>query len=284
MRVIPYNRCVTDLGGRSPTEFLRLVSSVFHIKDHCTGSSIRSNSGNISSDSSDSDCSSSGSIGSSKSSSSDSRDSSDSISNHRSKNRNSTSKYERRSQDVAALNELSSRRRGGGTVSLTESSLPIWPFHESQLMPPKCNGYEKRNNKDEMFDCLETAPCSSTDSDSLDSFDQYDVERSEHSADVESPPYHTSNKRLDSLERSVLKGNRSAAAAPVDQKSRALRTHIAQQQDSCEGVAIESKCNNDVQQQHLIMMYFQGRWLDLVPLDAVAEDDSDPLSSLDIQV
>ena len=31
-------------------------------------------------------------------------------------------------------------------------------------------------------------------------------------------------------------------------------------------------------------MYLEGRWLDLRLLDAVEEDDSDPLSSLDIQV
>jgi hypothetical protein len=270
VNVIPYNRCVTDLGGRSPSEFLRLVSRVFHIKDHNSSSN---SSGNMSSSSgssdSDSDCSNS-----------------TNSSSHRISNRNS--KYERKSSDVAALNESSSRLRGRGSVSLTESSLSTWPLLESQVMLPKCNGYENNmKKKDKMFDCLETAPCSSTDSDSLDSFDQYDVEGSECSVDIESLTYHTSHNRLDSLERTALKGKRStvvAAVAPVGHNSRAHNTPTAHEQVSCEGAGSESECSNDAQQQHLIMMYFQGRWLDLVPLDAVEGDDSDPLSSLDIQV
>lgn len=269
VRVIPYNRCVTDLGGRSPAEFLRLVSSVFHIKDHNSSSSSSGNSD------SESD--------------SDSRNSSKS-SSHRISIR--YSKYERKSLDVAALNESSSRLRGRGSVSQTESSLSIWPSLASQFIFPKCNDYEKRSSKDKIFDCLETATCSSTDSDSIDSFDQYDLEGSECSVDIEGPPcpYHTSHNRLDSLERAVLKGKRSTvvtASAPVGHKSSAHHTTIAQQQISCEGAESESKCSDNAQQQqqqHLIMMYFQGRWLDLVPLDAVEENDSNPLSSLDIQV
>ena len=34
MRVIPYNRCVSGLGGYTPQEFLLLVSSVFRISEH----------------------------------------------------------------------------------------------------------------------------------------------------------------------------------------------------------------------------------------------------------
>ena len=280
VRVIPYNRCVTDLGGRSSAEFLRLVSSVFDIKDHNSNSSS-SNSGNMSSSSG------SGSSDSDSDSSKSTNSSSHRISN-------TYSEYERRSLGVAALNESSSRLRGRGTVSLTESSLSLLPLLDSQFMLPKCNDYEKMSSKDKMFDCLDTAPCSSTDSDSIDSFDQYDLEGSECSVHVEGPPcpYYTSHNRLDSLERAALKGKRStvaAASAPVGHKSRAHNTPIAQQQVYCEGIASMSECSDDAQQQqqqqqHLILMYFQGRWLDLVPLDAVEENDSDPLSSLDIQV
>lgn len=40
MRVIPYNRCVSGLGGRSSQEFLQLVSTVFRICEHGSGMGI----------------------------------------------------------------------------------------------------------------------------------------------------------------------------------------------------------------------------------------------------
>lgn len=43
MRVLPYNRCVSTLGNMSPEVFLKLVSSAFRITDHISGRCISRN-------------------------------------------------------------------------------------------------------------------------------------------------------------------------------------------------------------------------------------------------
>ena len=240
MRVIPYNRCVTDLGGRSPSEFLRLVSGVFHIEDHNTGNIIRGNS-----------CSS------------------------------SSSKYEQKSQNVGTADYLS----GEESILSTEASLSVWPVRGARFMLPTCESLKK--NRDN-FDCLKITPCSSTDSDSQDSFDQYDLERSERHIDNESLTYLTSRLQRDCLDSLPLKGVKrnmsSDAYAPAEQESTANQTSTALERVYREGTVSESKCRGGDLHTHLIMMYLEGRWLDLRPRDAVEEDDRDPLSSLDIQV
>lgn len=237
MRVIPYNRCVTDLGGKSPSDFLRLVSGVFHIEDHNTGNSVRGNRNSNSS--------------------------------------SSSSKYERNSQDVGTVDYLSD----GESILSTEASLSVWPVREAHLILPTCESLEK--NRDS-FDCLNITSCSSTDSDSQDSFDQYDFDRSRRHTDFESLTHHNSRCGRDCVDSLSLKGVKrnisTDAFAPEEQESTALERVYR------EGTVSESKCSGADLHEHLIMMYLEGRWLDLRPLDAVEEDDSDPLSSLDIQV
>lgn len=241
MRVIPYNRCVTDLGGRSPSEFLRLVSGVFHIEDHNTGNIVSGN-----------------------------------------RNRNSSSsKYEQKLQDVGTVDYL----RGGGSILSSEASLSVWPGRGARSMLSTCDSPKKNGDA---FDCLKITLCSSTDSDGQDGFDQYYLERSERHIDIDSLTYRTSRCQRDCLDSLPLKGvkrNMSTDAfAPTEQESTANRTSTALERAYREGTVCESKCSGGDLHEHLIMMYLEGRWLDLRPLDRVEEDDRDPLSSLDIQV
>ena len=157
-----------------------------------------------------------------------------------------------------------------------KTSLFVWPACDAKCVHLTCKNLEKDKNA---FDCSEITPCSSTDSDSQDSFFQYDMEASERSIDNGSQTYHTSSSKLDYLDSVSPNGaENNEASAPLTPTAHQTARERVRREPS------ELNCSGGALHQHLIMMYFEGRWLDLVPLDAVEEDDRDPLSSLDIQV
>ena len=162
-------------------------------------------------------------------------------------------------------------------MSPIRASLSVWPMREAQ-----CKSYGKYNKKEDS-NCFDLSPCSSTDSDSQDSVDQCDLEGSEQGIDTDSHTRYTTQSKLDCVEGPGLKG-RGSDRAPAALAYTEEESMKAQERVSRNGLVSESKCSGSAVHQHVIMMYFEGRWLDLVPLDVVEEDDSDPLSSLDIQV
>ena len=257
MRVIPYNRCVTSLGEKSPEEFLQAVSSVFRITEQGSSSDGEEEWGSCNGSSSHLlplledapptsaprsalsleppeavvECSSRHLPGSPETSivrglvlSLDSESESDED--------DSSSEMDDDEDRNSVCNSVANRFRGGSRSNSFESCTSIETSLSAKSMA------EKRQQ--------------------MDAASRLELEiDTEDAADPSGDTTDAQSRLVDTS--SDYSATRKARRDPF---SRLIGPRLP----------------------HTISMYFEGRWLDLSPLEAVEEKDGDPLSSLDIQV
>jgi hypothetical protein len=224
MRVIPFNRCVSGLGGKSPQEFLHLVSTLFRITVHDSGKRIL------------------------------------------------RGKY---------------CDRGSCIEAISASSAPDWPILTSLSIPEaQSTLFDMGSPEKNIVRGLAVALDSDGESDS--SSEEYELEESDMNAHyddlssscttVESLEDEETTRQLhalDGLEIEPASGYRANDVAALKSSSALLvPSERESESDSLIGPALP----------HTITMYFEGRWLDLIPLEDVEEKEGDPLGSLDVQV
>jgi hypothetical protein len=224
MRVIPYNRCVSGLGGKSPQEFLHLVSTVFRITEHDSGSRI----------------------------------------------------FRGKCCD-----------RGSCIEAISASSAPDWPILTS-LSIPEADSTLFYMGSPEKNIVRGLAVALDSDGESDSSSEEYELEESDMNAHyddlssscttVESLEEDETTRRLhvlDGLEIVLASGYPEDDVAALGSRT-ALLVPSERERESERLVGPTLP--------HTITMYFEGRWLDLIPLEVVEEKEGDPLGSLDVQV
>ena len=263
MRVLPYNRCVSTLGDKSPEEFLRLVSSVFRIIDRNSGNYI----------------------------------------------------YTESSSDESPQSEKVEIARVAVDLSiLPPTNLPICSW--LPVRSPSASASVERSRVSSLEKCIVRGLVLSMDSESeSDSESDTNSEIEDHEdLDTISTFYNNSRCSYSTLERSI--SNRDSEKSQRNVAVSLLEQHLDIESDDNLGGAYFSNMiisARDVQLlehsdkessmlylstgerslgdrlighhlPHIISMYFEGRWLDLSPIEAVEDDAADPLNSLNIQV
>ena len=278
MRVLPYNRCVTSLGDQSPEQFLRLVSSVFRITEHNSGRSIRFD-----------DCVTTESI-----------------------------RLEDVHCDPSIVPSTGSVPSGSATLSLNLSLVNPSSVSASTADPCSSPGSPEKSIVRGLVLSMDSESDSDSDieADTISELeDQEDVESitsrfhrlncSGRSSGRTSSSSERSRSYLDSEKRQQ---DDAVCRLEIDSDDPLDKIHDTYLSPKALGLLVRDRereidrerqsspvSNGDEmlerekrligpRQSHIISMYFEGRWLDLCPREAVVEKEGDPLSSLDIQV
>lgn len=257
MRVLPYNRCVSTLGEKSPEEFLRLVSSVFRIIDRNSGNYINADS-----------CS-------------DESIQSDEI------------------ESVGVAVDLSTRPLTNPPVcsllsvrSLSTSSLGVQHFSSSRVSSPEksiVRGLVVSMDSESESDSESDSNSEIEDQEGLDNISTfYNSSGFSYSILERSLPNRDSEKSQRSVAVSLLEQDLEGANCS-DMYIRARDVEVLEHsgKESClcapgERPIVDRLIGHHL--PHIISMYFEGRWLDLSPIEAVEDNAMDPLASLNIQV
>ena len=257
MRVIPYNRCVSGLGGYTPQEFLLLVSLVFRISEHSSDKRIFGTETEMP---------------------------------FIEKNQNQNLRDW--NEPAVFCSNQQDDKADIGEVNESEYVLPEEAGTCSRSPSPPDS--PQKNIVRGLVVSLDSGSESGSESESergseRESEDNDDVENNrgeEFLTSSTTPRGGNLTGRASQLTdaRQGLPDSASSGAA-----ARAFDLELEHRLE-----IVESKINDVGLQEavpltasrspRIIRMYFQGRWLDLVPLDAINEREEDPLGSLDIQV
>lgn len=230
MRVIPYNRCVTGLGGKTPQEFLQLVSTVFRIIEHDSGNRI---------------------LG--------------------------WEHCERAGCERAGCSEAPSLSAAPDWPILTSLSIPQADSFLFSFASPEKNAVRGPEFAPESDSGSETSSEVDGSEESDMNATYGDLSRSCSATELGSEiTRHVHVAALSELglasgckaNNVTAPGSRSAQLVPFE------RERERENEKRCVPPTLS----------HTIAMYFEGRWLDLIPLEVVEEKDGDPLGSLDVQV
>ena len=224
MRVIPYNRCVTGLGGRSPQEFLQLVSTVFRISEHDSGKRI-----------------------------------------------------------------LGEKHCDGESCTEATSALPSpdWPILTSLSIPQTdSNGHSLGSPEKNIVRGLEVALDSDGESEMSSEVDE--LEESDMNTDYDDV---RSSRTTSESEQDVTRRLHDLVALEIELATVYRANDVAARGSRSALLALSERDREQENRRlightlsHTITMYFEGRWLDLIPLEVVEEKEGDPLGSLDVQV